>query len=96
MMTNEQNIRAILECFFSGYKDEIIDLATKRILDTIDAEPVRHARNTWIETLGYHHCEFKCSNCGVEAWIVEGGELDGGNFDYCPGCGAKIVDGGEE
>ena len=38
-MTKEQNIRAILECFFSGYKDEIIDSATKRILDISEAEP---------------------------------------------------------
>lgn len=38
-MTTEQNIKAILECFFSGYKDEIIDAATKRILDIIEAEP---------------------------------------------------------
>lgn len=36
-MTNEQNIKAILECIFSGYKDELIDLATKNILDVIEA-----------------------------------------------------------
>lgn len=37
-MTNEQNIRAILTCIFYGYKDELIDLAVTRILETIDAE----------------------------------------------------------
>lgn len=36
------------------------------------------------------HCEFKCSVC--QAWIgsVEGGTMDGGYFNYCPNCGAKM------
>lgn len=31
-MTKEENIRAILECLFTGFKDEIIDEAVKKIL----------------------------------------------------------------
>lgn len=36
------------------------------------------------------HCEFKCSVC--QAWIgsIEGGSMDGGYFNYCPNCGAKM------
>ena len=37
-MTREQNIKAILECFFFGYKDDIINSATKRILDIVEVE----------------------------------------------------------
>ena len=36
------------------------------------------------------HCEFKCSVCGVEIGVVEGGELDGGRFKFCPKCGVPI------
>ena len=32
-MTTEQNIRAILECNFAGFKEEIIDSACNRILE---------------------------------------------------------------
>lgn len=47
-MTTEQNIRAILECFFSGYKDEIIDSATKRILDiNVDESVIRCKDCKW-------------------------------------------------
>ena len=31
-MTNKENIKAILECNFAGFKNEIIDIATERIL----------------------------------------------------------------
>ena len=55
---------------------------------TIDAEPVRHGKN--IDYTEKYHCEFKCSLCGATADIVEGGSLDGGYFNYCPNCGAKM------
>lgn len=35
-MTTEENIRAILECNFSGFKEEIIDNVTKRLCEMID------------------------------------------------------------
>lgn len=37
------------------------------------------------------HCEFKCSKCGAWAGVVEGGTLDGGDFDFCPHCGRRII-----
>ena len=33
MMTVEQNIREILKCYFTGFKDEIINSAVERIID---------------------------------------------------------------
>lgn len=36
------------------------------------------------------HCEFKCSACGAEAGVVEGGSLDGAHFSYCPNCGVEL------
>ena len=38
------------------------------------------------------HVEFRCSECGV--WIAEifgGNAFDGGGFNFCPGCGRKII-----
>lgn len=36
------------------------------------------------------HCEFMCSVCGSWAGSIEYGTLDGGDFNYCPACGAKL------
>lgn len=62
-------------------------------LPAADVAPVVHGRDVY----KWHkegHCEFKCSVCGAWAGIIEGGTLDGVDFDYCPNCGAKM-DGGE-
>lgn len=64
-----------------------------RGVPTADVAPVVHGRDVY----KWHkegHCEFKCSVCGAWAGIIEGGTLDGVDFDYCPNCGAKM-DGGE-
>ena len=37
-MTLEENIKAILECNFAIAKDEIIESATKRIMEQIDRQ----------------------------------------------------------
>ena len=39
MMSKEANIRAILECNFTGFKDEIIDTAVELICD-LECEPI--------------------------------------------------------
>lgn len=36
-MTIKENIKAILACNFWGFKDEYIELATKKIMEIIDA-----------------------------------------------------------
>lgn len=59
-----------------------------------DVAPVVHGRDVY----KWHkegHCEFKCSVCGAWAGIIEGGTLDGVDFDYFPNCGAKM-DGGAD
>lgn len=42
-MTREQNIRAILECNFAGFKDEMIDSAVKSIVDLSDIDDAYRA-----------------------------------------------------
>lgn len=43
-MTREENIRAILECNFAGFKDDIIDIAVKRISE-IEQRPTFIAKS---------------------------------------------------
>ena len=79
----------------SHYDDHDVSVVDREDIEKIpaaDVAPVRHATDIYHKAHG--HCEFKCSLCGVEIGVVEGGELDGGKFRYCPGCGAKL-DGAE-
>lgn len=39
MATMRNNIMAILECYFAGYKDEVIESAADRILYQIEIQP---------------------------------------------------------
>ena len=54
---------------------------------TIENE-IKYAKN--INKKSKEHCEFKCSVCDVEIGVIEGGPIDGGYFNYCPNCGAKM------
>lgn len=58
---------------------------------TVDAEPVRYA--VWLTdgSIGGH-----CSICGEECSAIEWDNDDlliRPTWDYCPGCGAKIIGG---
>lgn len=74
-------------------QDAIKMISYPEYTPTADVAPVVHGRDVY----KWHkegHCEFKCSVCGAWAGIIEGGTLDGVDFDYCPNCGAKM-DGGD-
>lgn len=80
---------------FCGYLDNDmlnrLEIATRRI-PAADVLPVVRGRDICGTVNG--HCEFKCSVCGVELSSVYGGNndfgLDGGYFNFCPNCGAKM------
>lgn len=36
-MTKEQNVRAILECNFAGFREDLIDIAVDRIMDLTES-----------------------------------------------------------
>lgn len=55
---------------------------------SIEAEPVRHGRWTWITEDIY-----RCENCGERVHVKE--VMGKPDWDYCPNCGAKM-DGGAE
>lgn len=61
-MTHKENIRAILECYFTGYKEEIIDSACNRISE------LKPKTGHWIDGFGGS----KCSECGC----LEAGHSD--------------------
>jgi hypothetical protein len=80
-MTKEQNVRAILECNFTGFKDELIDIAVKNIMALSDkpCEKVAH----WVGgELGF------CDRCGH--WGCASDIWSGCEEEYCPNCGAKM------
>lgn len=82
-MTYKENITAILECCFAGFKEEIIEAACNRILE------IEQKTGHWIMTSDYYTGAYgtidyvKCSCCGKDS-------LEEGNF--CPNCGAKMVE----
>ena len=55
---------------------------------TLDVEPVKHGK--WVETVFHNGCTFDhdmvCSVCG-HSGLPE--------YEYCPNCGAKMLDEGE-
>lgn len=60
----------------------------------IEAEPVKHGR--WLRTDAYPH-RIYCSEC--YATFIRNDEflhLEDIPHDYCPNCGARMVDGAEE
>lgn len=81
-MTHKENIRAILECNFAGFKDEIIDNACNRILEQ---EP---KTGRWVKKENDICWWYVCSECGQEPLKNKW------NYDelsrYCPNCGAKM------
>ena len=42
-MTYEENIKAILQCWFTGFKEEIIEGATNRILEVTEQNQRRES-----------------------------------------------------
>lgn len=63
--------------------------ALNKAIEALSAQPEQiYGEDIYYEADG--HCEFKCSVCGVEIGVVEGGELDGGYFKFCPKCGVPI------
>lgn len=70
--------------------DEYRDILLACFEDLPTAEP-RKGRDVSGEVAYY--CDFKCSLCGADIGIVEGGVMDGGKFNYCPNCGARMETG---
>lgn len=86
-MTYKENIRAILECYFTGFKEEIINSACDRILEQ---EP---KTGYWIKVHPLQADDggaYMCSCCEVGDWNLKGTE------NVCPNCGAKMKSGGQK
>lgn len=91
-MTLEQNIKAILECNFSIAKDEIIEAATKRIMEQIERQNIGH----WIRKIKVDAYDIngvktwgikcQCDKCDFSTIVIE----DFGYYKYCPNCGAEM------
>ena len=83
-MTYRDNIKAILECYFQGFKEEIIESACNRI---VEQENI----GRWIKTpkavMGEGYMWF-CDNC--EHQVYQDSSRPYPSEKYCPNCGAKM------
>lgn len=71
--------------------EQIQEVFEKVKADILAVQPEGKKGKNICDSVAGHHCEFKCSVCGVEIGVVEGGDLDGAyGFKFCPGCGAEI------
>ncbi len=79
-MTREENIRAILECNFAGFKDDIIDIAVKKICELepsewipVSKEPPKEGEDVlvWYEYFRYgdYNCMWQTYGIG---WQYDG------------------------
>ncbi|MBO7731284.1 MAG: hypothetical protein J6S67_01975 [Methanobrevibacter sp.] len=83
-MTYRQNVKAILECVFAGFKDELIAVACERICE-IGCDECVDNKGMWIP-IPYeidYQTDAECSLC-------HGQFIDAIRYNYCPYCGAKM------
>lgn len=100
-MTYKENIKAILECYFTGFKEEIIDSACNRILEQ---EPkIGH----WKFVQRGKYIDICCSNCDFQrvkeyAYNYTVDQISKqeqdikdffskSNMNFCENCGAKMI-----
>lgn len=76
-----------------GASQELIE----KVIDSVpaaDVEPVRHGR--WVKMTGMMPPEFtghySCSECD---WFCKKHSVRETDFDFCPGCGAKMTEIGD-
>lgn len=91
MMGYRNNVKAVLETCFAGFKDELIEAATDRICNLKERplymvkadgsiEPLQKT-GKWRKAAGLYGCPF----CSLVT-NYNGYEF----YDYCPNCGAKL------
>lgn len=85
MLTYEQNVKAILECIFAGYKDELIEIACKGICTLKDTEERKPKTGHWIYDKKSDLS--KCSICGAYCPHDKLGRIE---TYYCSYCGARM------
>ena len=90
MLTYEENVKAILECCFPGYKEELINDACKSIC----ALKCTKKQARWIPTEydGYAdgnpvYNKWECSKCGWE----HSGDKESLTA-FCPNCGFEMLE----
>lgn len=81
-MTYKENIKAILECYFPGFKEEIIECACNRIVKQENCGHWIEDTDTWIDIFPAVH-GYRCSECKA---------LNIYDDSYCPNCGVKMND----
>lgn len=71
--------------FQQGITFALSDVAT---IPAADVRPVVRGRD--VSDQLRRNCDFMCSECGAWVGSAMWGTLDGGNFKFCPNCGARM------
>lgn len=88
-MTHKENITAILECYFTGFKKEIIDSACNRILEQESKAGHWIVKRTFPTKLYDEYLnEYECSMCHRGIRCTESQLV---NYPYCH-CGCRMVE----
>lgn len=86
MLTYEQNVKAVLECIFAGYKDELIEDACKMICALKCFEKQEQKPGHWI----YDGRNKICSECNFKIDTWHDTDIGGKRLNYCLKCGVKM------
>lgn len=94
MLSFEENVRAVLECNFTGFKDEIINTAVKSITELNSQKT-----GEWLMPADGYNPKIwrRCSACGKHFKMYDEYEGFNGNYmrtkeiaNFCKVCGAKM------
>lgn len=89
-MKYKENITAILECCFAGFKEEIIEAACNRILG------LKTKTGHWIEgqtdNPNIHNIICSCCFAGYPSKGHANSQYTREKFKYCPNCMANMVE----
>ena len=84
---------------------QVVDYCPKRCLVIVEEELFHRMKSTfsqlpkegeWISDYDGFEYDVRCSVCGEEALIKEGGSHDHAYSHYCPNCGAKMIGANDE
>ena len=84
---------------------QVVDYCHKRCLVIVEEELFHRMKSTfsqlpkegeWISDYDGFEYDVRCSVCGEEALIKEGGSHDHAYSHYCPNCGAKMIGANDE
>lgn len=93
---SRENTLDVIREMSQRHTDELLAEFAYNIVSNIpaaDVQPVKHGY--WEELEEYGDTHYRCSVCGEE-WYLEDGKPKDNNMNFCPRCGARMIEDGEQ